>query len=157
MDSMSSSTAHTDEYFMQYALEQAKAAEELGEVPIGAIVVVDDEIIASAHNRRETDNDPTSHAELLAIRQAARDLERWRLTGATVYVTLEPCPMCAGSMHQARIDRCVYAAVDPKTGALGTLYDIHSDERLNHQFEVKSGVLADESAALLKNFFVARR
>ena len=157
MVSMSSASEHTDEHFMHFALEQAQQAADLGEVPIGAVVVVDDEIVASAHNRREIDHDPASHAELLAIRQAAQALERWRLSGATVYVTLEPCPMCAGLMHQARIDRCVYGASDPKAGALGTLYDLHDDERLNHQFEVKSGILADESAALLKDFFAAKR
>ena len=104
-------------------------------------------------NRREIDHDPAGHAEFLAIREAAAKLGRWRLSDCTVYVTLEPCPMCAGLMHQARIARCVYAAADPKAGALGTLYDLSSDERLNHRFDVSSGVLAEESAALLRDFF----
>jgi tRNA(adenine34) deaminase len=152
-----------DEYFMRLALEQAALAAKLGEVPIGAVVVRNGdkeeegvhaaEVVALAHNRRELDRDPAAHAELLAIRAAAQALDRWRLSDCTVYVTLEPCPMCAGLMHQARIKRCVYAAFDPKGGALGTLYNIHEDERLNHQFEVTSGVLAEESAALLQDFF----
>jgi tRNA(adenine34) deaminase len=110
-------------------------------------------VVARAHNRRENDRDPTAHAELLAIRAAAGSLERWRLSDCTVYVTLEPCPMCAGAMHQARIARLVYGAPDPKAGAVGTLYDLSDDERLNHRFDVTTGVLADESAALLKAFF----
>jgi tRNA(adenine34) deaminase len=146
-----------DEHYMRAALEQARLAGEQDEVPIGAVVVVDGNIVVSAHNLRETDNDPSAHAEFIALREAARILGRWRLTGATVYVTLEPCPMCAGLMHQARIDRCVYAASDPKAGALGTLYELHNDERLNHQFEVTSGLLASESATLLKDFFSKKR
>jgi len=157
MVNMSSVQNHSDEYFMRLALEQAGLAAEIDEVPIGAVVVVDDEIISSAHNRREIDHDPASHAELIAIREASQKLERWRLSDATVYVTLEPCPMCAGLMHQARIARCVYGASDPKAGALGTLYDLHSDTRLNHRFDVTSGVLADESASLLKDFFARKR
>jgi tRNA(adenine34) deaminase len=149
--------SRTDEHFMGLALQQAVHAAACGEVPIGAVVVVDDAVVASAHNRRETDTDPAAHAELLAIREASQRLGRWRLSDATVYVTLEPCPMCAGLMSQARIERCVYAAPDPKAGALGTLYGIHDDERLNHRFDVTSGVLAAESAALLKEFFSQRR
>ena len=143
----------TDSEYMQLALEQAALAEQIGEVPIGAVVVCDGEVVATGYNRRETDNDPAGHAELIAIREAARSLGRWRLTGCTVYVTLEPCPMCAGLMHQARIDRCVFAAPDPKAGALGSLYDLHDDERLNHRFEVTSGVLETESAGVLRSFF----
>lgn len=142
-----------DETFMALALGQARTAEAMGEVPIGAVVVCDGAVVASGHNRRETDNDPAGHAELLAIREAASKLGRWRLSDCTVYVTLEPCPMCAGLMHQARIARCVYAAPDPKAGALGTLYDLHDDTRLNHRFEVSSGVLEAESAELLRSFF----
>ena len=142
---------------MQLALEQAREAAAIGEVPIGAVVVVVGEVVATAHNRRETDRDPAGHAEFLALREAARVLDRWRLSDATVYVTLEPCPMCAGLMHQARIARCVYGAPDPKAGALGTLYNLHEDERLNHRFKVTSGVLADESAALIRDFFAERR
>ncbi len=148
---------HSDETYMAMALEQARVAAEIGEVPIGAVVVCDGAVVARACNRREIDHDPAGHAELLAIRAAAAKLGRWRLTDCTVYVTLEPCPMCAGLMHQARIARCVYAAPDPKAGALGTLYDLHDDTRLNHRFEVTSGVLEAESAALLRGFFATLR
>jgi tRNA(adenine34) deaminase len=144
---------NSDETYMTMALAEARHAEEIGEVPIGAVVVCDGAVVATGHNRREIDHDPAGHAELLAIREAASRLGRWRLSDCTVYVTLEPCPMCAGLMHQARIARCVYAAPDPKAGALGTLYDLSNDERLNHRFEVESGVLKEESAALLKAFF----
>jgi tRNA(adenine34) deaminase len=144
---------HPDETYMAMALAQAQQAEAIGEVPIGAVVVCEGAVVATGHNRREIDHDPAGHAELLAIREASKKLERWRLSDCTVYVTLEPCPMCAGLMHQARIARCVYAAPDPKAGALGTLYDLSNDERLNHRFEVTSGVLADESATLLRGFF----
>ena len=147
----------SDITYMAMALEEARRAGEIGEVPIGAVVVCDGAVVARAHNRREADHDPAGHAELLAIRAAAAKLERWRLSDCTVYVTLEPCPMCAGLMHQARIARCVYAAPDPKAGALGTLYDLSSDERLNHRFDVTSGILAEESAALLRDFFRALR
>lgn len=142
-----------DETFMALALDEARAAAAIGEVPIGAIVVCEGAVVASGYNRREIDHDPAGHAELIAIREAARRLERWRLSDCTVYVTLEPCPMCAGLMHQARVARCVYGATDPKAGALGTLYDLSSDERLNHRFDVTSGIRAEESTALLKEFF----
>ena len=142
-----------DEYYMHLALEQAVLAAELGEVPIGAIVVNSDGIVTRAHNRRELDHDPSAHAEFIALRDAAAQLERWRLLDCTVYVTLEPCPMCAGLMQQARIKRCVYAAADQKAGALGTLYRLHDDQRLNHSFQVASGVLEDESRAMLQDFF----
>ncbi len=142
---------------MALALEQARAAEALGEVPIGAVVVCEGAVVSGAHNRRETDRDPAGHAELIAIRSAAARLDRWRLSDCTVYVTLEPCPMCAGLMHQARIARCVYAAPDPKAGALGTLYDLHDDMRLNHRFDVTAGVLESESAELLRRFFRSLR
>ena len=142
---------------MRMALEEAHAAAEEAEVPIGAVVVCDGEVVARAHNRRETDHDPSAHAEFSALVAASRALERWRLTGCTVYVTLEPCLMCAGLMVNARIDRCVYGASDPKGGALGTLYDVSHDERLNHEFEVTSGVLAEECANELRSFFRARR
>lgn len=142
-----------DEMFMALALDEARTAAAIGEVPIGAIVVCEGAVVASGYNRREIDHDPASHAELIAIREAARRLERWRLSDCTVYVTLEPCPMCAGLMHQARVARCVYGATDPKAGSLGTLYDLSSDERLNHRFDVTSGIRAEESTALLKEFF----
>ena len=143
--------------FMGLALEEARAAAEEGEVPIGAVVVCDGKVVARAHNRRETDADPSAHAEFSALVAASRDLGRWRLTGCTVYVTLEPCLMCAGLMVNARIDRCVYGAADPKGGALGTLFDVSADPRLNHAFEVTPGVRADEAAELLRTFFRARR
>ena len=146
-----------DETYMAMALTQARLAEQIGEVPIGAVVVCDGEVVSAGYNRREIDHDPAGHAEFLAIREASHALERWRLSDCTVYVTLEPCPMCAGLMHQARISRCVYAAADPKAGALGTLYDLSSDERLNHRFDVTSGVLAEESAAMLRAFFAQLR
>jgi len=142
-----------DETYMALALDEARRAADLGEVPIGAVVVCEGALVASGYNRREIDHDPAGHAEFIAIRSASRALERWRLSDCTVYVTLEPCPMCAGLMHQARIARCVFAAHDPKAGALGTLYDLSSDERLNHRFEVTSGILAEESAELLRDFF----
>jgi tRNA(adenine34) deaminase len=121
------------------------------------VVVCVGEVGAHGSNRREIDADPTAHAEMIAVREAAAVLGRWRLEGCTVYVTLEPCPMCAGALHAARVDRCVYGAVDPKAGALGTLYDIASDQRLNHRYEVTAGVLADESSAMLKEFFARLR
>lgn len=139
--------------FMRMALDQARAAQQIGEVPIGAVVTCDGEVVAQACNRREIDADPSAHAEFIALRQASEKLGRWRLSGCTVYVTLEPCLMCAGLMYQARVDRCVYGCTDPKAGALGTLYEINADERLNHRFEVTSGVLADECAELLRSFF----
>lgn len=142
-----------DERFMREALAEARAAAEVGEVAIGAVVVHEGAIIARAHNRRELDEDPSAHAEFLAMVQAARALGRWRLSGCTVYVTLEPCLMCSGLMVNARIDRCVYGAADPKGGALGTLYDVGADARLNHGFPVVSGVLEDECAAELRSFF----
>lgn len=146
-----------DEHWMGVALDEARAAAEEGEVPIGAVVVEDGELVARAHNRRELDADPAAHAEFLAMEIAARELGRWRLTGCTVYVTLEPCLMCAGLMVNARIDRCVYGASDPKGGALGTLYDVSHNPRLNHEFEVVPGVRADEAAEVLRSFFRARR
>lgn len=146
-----------DYYFMGLALEQARMAAKLDEVPIGAVVVCKGEVIAQGYNRREIDNNPAGHAEFLAMMEASRRLGVWRLSDCTVYVTLEPCLMCAGLMYQARIDRCVYGALDPKAGALGSLYHINEDERLNHAFAVTRGVRADESAALLRSFFKDKR
>lgn len=142
---------------MDIALEEAALAAEAGEVPVGACVVVDGRIVARTHNLRETACDPAAHAEFLAIERAARELGRWRLSDACVYVTLEPCAMCAGLMVNARVGRCVFGASDPKAGALGTLYDLSADARLNHRFEVVRGVRSQESAALLKEFFRVRR
>lgn len=159
----------TDEDYMRMALEEARRAAEMDEVPIGAVVVyapvdpatrrptAEPRVIARACNLRETTRDPAGHAEFLALKRAARELDAWRLTGCTVYVTLEPCIMCAGLMHQARIDRCVYGASDRKAGALGTLYSVNADERLNHTFEAVPGVLEEECAALLKEFFKNKR
>lgn len=149
--------AAEDEKFIRLALQEAQAAAAEGEVPIGAVVVCEGEVVARAHNRRETDHDPSAHAEFAAMVAASQALERWRLTGCTVYVTLEPCLMCAGLMINARVDRCVFGAFDPKGGALGTLYDVSHDERLNHEFEVTAGVLAEECANELRAFFRARR
>ena len=146
-----------DETYMDLALAEARLAADEGEVPIGAVVVCDGVVVARAHNRREQDHDPSAHAEFAALVAAAKALDRWRLTGCTVYVTLEPCLMCAGLMLNARVDRCVYGAPDPKAGALGTLYDLSCDPRLNHSFLVTPGVRADECAELLRSFFRARR
>ena len=150
-------TEALDITFMEFALKQAREAEALGEVPVGAVVVLEGEVIAKAHNRREIDANPSAHAEFLALSKAAETLGRWRLSNCTVYVTLEPCLMCAGLMQQARIARCVYGAHDPKGGALGSLYSVHEDTRLNHCFAVEAGVCADESAQLLSNFFARLR
>lgn len=146
-----------DQKYMQLALDEARKAADEGEVPIGAVVVCDGRVIAQAHNRRELDHDPSAHAEFAAMVQASQALGRWRLTGCTVYVTLEPCLMCAGLMVNSRIDRCVYGAPDPKGGALGTLYDVSHDPRLNHEFEVTPGVCEQECAGALREFFRARR
>ena len=138
---------------MGLALAEAKKAWALGEVPIGAVVVRDGEVLAWAHNLRETWGDPTAHAELIAIREAARRVGGWRLTGATVYATIEPCPMCAGALLLARVDRLVYGAPDPKGGAVDSLVRLLDDPRFNHQVRVTSGVRAEEGADLLRRFF----
>lgn len=151
------SLSRLDERFMREALAEAHAAAAECEVPIGAVVVYEGEIIARAHNRRELDEDPSAHAEFSAMVAAARALGRWRLTGCTVYVTLEPCVMCAGLMVNARATRCVYGAADPKAGALGSLYQLNADRRLNHAFEVTAGVLSNECAGVLKAFFAELR
>jgi tRNA(adenine34) deaminase len=145
------------EDWMQEALSLARAAGERGEVPVGAVAVLDGRIVGRGANAREASHDPTAHAELVAIQDAARTLGRWRLTGVTLVVTLEPCAMCAGAMVLARIDRLVYGASDPKAGAAGSLMDLSADPRLNHRFPVERGVLAAESSDLLRAFFRARR
>ena len=143
---------------MEAALDEAGAAAAAGEVPVGALVVsAAGELLARAHNRRESDGDPLAHAELLAIRQAARELGGWRLVGATLYVTLEPCAMCAGALVLARVGRLVYGAPDPKAGFCGSLGDLVRDPRLNHRLEVVAGVLGERSAELLKGFFAGLR
>ena len=146
-----------DEKFMREALAEARAAAAVGEVPIGAVVVRAGEIVARAHNRRELDQDPSAHAEFAALCAAARSLGRWRLSDCTVYVTLEPCCMCAGLMVNARVGRCVYGASDAKAGALGSLYDLNADSRLNHRFNVTAGVLADECREVLSGYFCGLR
>ena len=146
-----------DEKFMREALAEARAAAAVGEVPIGAVVVRAGEIVARAHNRRELDQDPSAHAEFAALGAAARSLGRWRLSDCTVYVTLEPCCMCAGLMVNARVGRCVYGAADAKAGALGSLYDLNADSRLNHRFNVTAGVLADECREVLSGYFSGLR
>ncbi len=146
-----------DEKFMREALAEARAAAAVGEVPIGAVVVRAGEIVARAHNRRELDQDPSAHAEFAAVCAAAQALGRWRLSDCTVYVTLEPCCMCAGIMVNARVGRCVYGAADAKAGALGSLYDLNADSRLNHRFNVTAGVLADECREVLSSYFSGLR
>lgn len=147
-----------DEIRMREALAEAEVAAAAGDVPVGAVIVdVGGAVLARGHNRREYDQDPTAHAEVDALRAAARRLGRWRLEGATVYATLEPCPMCAGALVNARIARLVYGCPDPKAGAVDTLFAIGRDGRLNHRFTVTPGVLADESAALLRSFFAHLR
>lgn len=151
-------TPLTPEDFMRLALAEADLAALHGDVPVGAVVVSPGGVVlAQAHNRREDQADPTAHAELLAVREAARSQGAWRLEGCTVYVTLEPCPMCAGVMVNARIAKLVYGAADPKAGAIATLYTIGTDPRLNHRFEVHGGLLASEGAARLSSFFAERR
>ena len=142
---------------MEHALALARQAAEKGEVPVGAILVRGDVCIAEAYNLREQYGSPIAHAEMLAIQAASEKIGNWRFTDTTLYVTLEPCPMCAGAIVLARIPKVVYAAKDPKAGAAGTLYNILQDKRLNHRVELVSGVLADESSALLKSFFQQRR
>lgn len=142
---------------MREALALAREAGARGEVPVGAVVVLEGRVVGRGANARESSRDPTAHAELLAIQEAARTLGRWRLSGATLVVTLEPCAMCAGAMVLARIDRLVFAASDPKAGAVGSLMDLSADPRLNHRFPVERGVLAAEAGELLRAFFRARR
>ena len=142
-----------DAVYMSLAVEQARRAANEGEVPIGAVLVCDGAVVAHGRNAREGAADPTAHAEMIAIREGAERLGRWRLTGCTLYVTLEPCPMCAGALVNARIDRLVYGAADPKAGAVGTLYDLSRDARLNHRYEVTAGVLGEECGAMLREFF----
>ncbi|WP_420639639.1 nucleoside deaminase [Candidatus Poriferisocius sp.] len=146
-----------DRRLMDLALAQARRAHQLGEVPIGAVVAMDGEVVAARHNERESTNDPTAHAEVLALREAAAVRGTSRLDGAVLVTTLEPCPMCAGAAVMARVARVVFAAEDPKAGACGTLYNLGADPRLNHNFEVVPGVGREESVALLRDFFAARR
>ena len=146
-----------DEYWMSLALEEARKAFDNDEVPIGAVAVMDDELIATAHNLKETNQDATHHAELLLIQECAQKLGRWRLTDITVYATIEPCIMFMGALSHARIRRLGYGARDEKFGAAHSLYQIGQDDRLNHQFEVEEGVLANEASQLMKQFFRQKR
>jgi tRNA(adenine34) deaminase len=147
----------SDVTWMALALELAREAESLGEVPVGAVVVRDDEILGEGFNRTITDSDPTAHAEMVAVRRAAERVGDWRLLGCTLYVTLEPCAMCAGAIVLARVPRVVFGASDPKAGMGGSLENLLEDPRLNHRCEVVRGVAADEASSLLKDFFRARR
>ena len=142
-----------DEAFMQQALALAREAAELGEVPVGAVAVHDGKVIGTGFNRREVDRHPLAHAEMLAMDAAARSLGVWRLSGVTLYVTLEPCAMCAGALVQSRVTRLVFGAMDPKAGAVGSLYNLAQEPRHNHRLQVTSGIMADESRLLLKSFF----
>lgn len=144
---------HTHDYWMKQAIEEAKKAEAIGEVPIGAVIVHHGEIIGRGHNLRETTLDSTAHAEMIAIREASAHLDAWRLLDCTLYVTLEPCPMCAGAIVQSRIAHVVYGTGDPKAGCAGTLMNLLQESRFNHRSDVISGVLQEECAALLKDFF----
>ena len=142
---------------MRAALVEADAAAESGEVPVGAVVVAGGEVIATGHNRSETDNDPSAHAEIVALREAARKTGNYRLTDATVYVTLEPCAMCMGALVQARIERLVFGAYDPKAGAAGSAIDLSDSPSFNHRFEINGGVLAEDCGSLLRAFFESKR
>ena len=146
-----------DERYMGVAIESAKIAEDNGDVPIGAVIVREGQIIAKAYNQREQLQDPTAHAEIIALTQAAASVENWHLDGCTMYVTLEPCCMCAGALVLSRMDRLVFGCRDPKAGACGSLYNIVADERLNHRLEVTAGVLEGECSELLQVFFARRR
>jgi tRNA(adenine34) deaminase len=149
--------AADDETFMRRAIELAREAEAAGEVPVGAVIVREGEIVAEGFNRPISTHDPTAHAEMVALRAAAARLDNYRLTGTTLYVTLEPCAMCAGAMVHARVQRLVYAATDPRAGAAGSVFNVVHNPALNHRLETEAGVLAEECGALLREFFVARR
>ncbi|MDD5011206.1 MAG: tRNA adenosine(34) deaminase TadA [Phycisphaerae bacterium] len=146
-----------DQQFMRAAIDQANIALENGDVPVGAVIVRENKIIAKGYNQRQQLNDPTAHAEIIALTAAAEHIGHWRLLNCTIYVTLEPCPMCAGALVLARIDRLVFGCDDPKTGACGSLYNIVQDNRLNHRLEITKGVLADDCSKLLQDFFSVKR
>ena len=150
-------TNDDDIKYMQKAIKEARQAARAGEVPVGAVIVCDDEVVAQARNEREERESAMAHAEILAIEEASKKLGRWRLSDCTIYVTKEPCPMCAGAIFQARMKRLVFGPSDQKSGAAGTLYNIVQDERLNWQLEVTRGVLEEENRELLQDFFRARR
>lgn len=148
---------HSDEYYMKLALKQAMKAKQKDEVPVGAVIVKDDVVIARGYNLRESSFDPTSHAEINAIRKACKKMKSWRLEGATIYVTVEPCSMCAGAILWTRIKRVVYGTKDLKGGALGTTYNLYEIKNLNHYPEITSGVLKDECSSLISDFFKEKR
>ncbi len=154
---MTTTDDETDLAMMHRAIAAARRAAELGEVPVGAVVYRGDEVLAEAHNLRESQTDPTAHAEVLALRDAARRLGTWRLDGCSIAVTLEPCPMCAGALVNARVARVVYGATDPKMGCVDTLHELCTDTRFNHRLVVVRGVMSDVCGALLSDFFAARR
>ena len=143
--------------YMRLALEEAQKATAEGEIPVGAVLIKDGEVIAAAHNRREADHDPTAHAEMLCMRQAAQALGDWRLRGCTLYVTLEPCPMCAGAMVMSQLGRCVYGAADEKQGCCGSVYDLPGDPALCGQTKWESGVMAEACGEMMRTFFAGRR
>ena len=149
--------SETDLGHMRSAIAEAKVAAQVGEVPVGAIVVLNNEVVGRGINRSTSDTDPSAHAEIVALRAAARELGNYRLSGATLYVTLEPCAMCMGAMVQARIERLVFGAYDPKAGAAGSAIDLSDSPSFNHRFEINGGVLADECGAILQSFFESRR
>lgn len=151
------SGARDDAHYMERAIAQARQAAAIGEVPVGAVLVRDGSVLAEAHNLIESTPDATAHAEMLLLREAARQFQSWRLEGVTIYVTLEPCPMCAGAMVLARIQRLVYAAPDPKKGAVDSVYDVLRHPANNHRVDVSSGLLAEPAGQLLRDFFAARR
>ncbi|HQT20759.1 MAG: tRNA adenosine(34) deaminase TadA [Polynucleobacter sp. 17-46-58] len=149
--------AELDRQFMQQAIEQAKLAAAAGEVPVGAVLVQDAQVISTGFNQPISNSDPSAHAEMMAIRSAAQALSNYRLPGSTLYVTLEPCAMCAGAILHARIDRVVFGAIDPKTGAAGSVLDVFSEKRINHQTQVEGGVMGQECGQILRDFFKERR
>jgi tRNA(adenine34) deaminase len=146
-----------DDYYMGLALNEAQKAFAIGEVPIGAVLVMDGQVVASGYNMRESWHDATAHAEMIAIREACQKLKRWRLTGLTLYVTIEPCPMCAGALVMSRIDRLVYGSADVKAGAIDSLFNIAQNEALNHRMVVVSGIRTDECTQIMQDFFRQRR
>jgi tRNA(adenine34) deaminase len=149
--------AELDLQFMQQALDQAKVAAAAGEVPVGAVLVRDGQVISSGFNQPISNSDPSAHAEMMALRSAAQDASNYRLPGTTLYVTLEPCTMCAGAMLHARVERVVFGAADPKTGAAGSVLNVFSEKQINHQTQVEGGIMSEECGQILRDFFKERR
>jgi len=146
-----------DNYYMGLALEEARKAYDIGEIPIGAVLILDGKVVASGHNMREIWHDATAHAEMIVIREACQILNRWRLTGATMYVTIEPCPMCAGALVMSRVDRLVYGSADYKAGAVESIFNVVQNDALNHSIVVSSGIRSDECSEIMRDFFRQRR